>query len=98
MNTSTSNFGSTCKASDAFIEKIAKMGVMELACALNQVKANKDAKKTDGVKNKTIRGIPKLVDANYAGSVKSNECTLIKQKNKNIIEKYLMNILIIWKQ
>ena len=77
MNTSTSNFGSTCKVSDAFIEKIAKMGVMELACALNQVKANKDAKKTDGVKNKTIRGIPKLVDANYAGSVKSNECTLI---------------------
>ena len=34
-------------------------------------------KKMEGVKNKTIRGIPKLVDANYAGSVKSNECTLI---------------------
>ena len=40
-------------------------------------KREKNAKKTDGNKNKTIRGIPKLVDANYAGTAKSETTTLI---------------------
>ena len=37
----------------------------------------KNAKKTDGNKNKNIRGIPKLVDANFAGTSKSNETMLL---------------------
>jgi len=42
------------------------------------VKDTKAAKKTDGAKTRTIRGIPKLVDANYAGSPdKSAQCTII---------------------
>ena len=35
---------------DNFIEKIAKMGVMETACSLTEAKENKLAKKTDGSK------------------------------------------------
>jgi DNA topoisomerase-2 len=36
------------------------MGVMvDAACALTEVKENKAAKKTDGVKTKSVRGIPK---------------------------------------
>ena len=31
----------------------------------------------DVKKKKTIRGIPKLIDANFAGTKKSNNCTLI---------------------
>lgn len=77
LGTATSSFGSTCTVSDGFIEKIAKMGVMNAACALTQVKEDKVAKKTDGSKNKSIRGIPKLIDANYAGTAKSAQCTLI---------------------
>jgi len=77
MNTAISNFGSTCTVSDKFIEKIAKMGVMDAACALTEVKETKAAKKTDGVKSRSIRGIPKLIDANYAGTDKSNMCTII---------------------
>jgi DNA topoisomerase-2 len=50
---------------------------MNAACALTQVKEDKVAKKTDGSKSKSIRGIPKLIDANYAGTAKSGECTLI---------------------
>ena len=53
------------------------MGVMNAACALTQVKEDKVAKKTDGSKSKSIRGIPKLIDANYAGTAKSAQCTLI---------------------
>jgi len=77
MNTPSSKFGSKCDVSDKFIEKVAKMGVMDAACALTEVKENKAAKKTDGSKTKTIRGIPKLTDANWAGTEKSKECIII---------------------
>ena len=77
MNTPSSKFGSQCTVSDKFIEKLAKMGVMDSACALTEVKENKTAKKSDGSKSKSIRGIPKLVDANYSGTAKSSLCTII---------------------
>jgi DNA topoisomerase-2 len=77
MNTPMTKFGSKCDVSDKFIEKIAKMGVMEAACAITEVKENKAAKKTDGTKSKSVRGIPKLDDANWAGTDKSKECMII---------------------
>ena len=77
MNTPSSKFGSKCDVSDKFIEKIAKMGVMDAACALTEVKENKAAKKTDGVKSKSVRCIPKLTDANWAGTEKSKDCVII---------------------
>lgn len=77
MNTASAKFGSSCKVSDKFIEKLAKMGVMNTALSLNQVKETNEAKKTDGKKTRNIIGIPKLSDANYAGTPKSSECTLI---------------------
>ena len=77
MNTPFAKFGSKCEVSDKFIEKIAKMGVMEAALKLTEVKDAKSAKKTDGTKSKSVRGIPKLTDANWAGTDKSSECILI---------------------
>lgn len=77
MNTPSAKFGSTCTVSDKFIEKVAKMGVMDAACAITEVKENKAAKKTDGAKTKNIRGIPKLIDANWAGTEKSAQCMII---------------------
>lgn len=77
MNTPIGKFGSTCSVSDRFVEKIAKMGVMETAISLTEVKKTTDAKKSDGSKTKTIRGIPKLIDANFAGTKDSHKCTLI---------------------
>ena len=77
MNTPVSKFGSSCAVSDKFIDKIVKLGVMENACELTNVKENKMAKKSDGNKSKSIRGIPKLVDANLAGTAKSHLCTII---------------------
>jgi len=77
MNTPSSKFGSKCDVSDKFIEKVAKMGVMDAACAITEVKDNKAAKKTDGVKSKSVRGIPKLTDANWAGTDKSSQCIII---------------------
>ncbi len=77
MNTPMSKFGSTCVVSDKFIEKVAKMGVMDAACAITEIKETKAVKKSDGTKSKTIRGIPKLDDANWAGTDKSSQCMLI---------------------
>ena len=77
MNTPVSKFGSKCEVSDKFIEKLAKMGVMDSAIALNEVKASKAAKKNDGKKTTNIRGIPKLMDANKAGTIDSDKCILI---------------------
>ena len=77
MNTPSSKFGSKCEVSEKFIEKVAKMGVMDAALKLTEIKDNKAAKKTDGTKSKSVRGIPKLTDANWAGTDKSSKCMLI---------------------
>lgn len=77
MNTPSNKFGSTCTVSDTFIEKVAKMGVMDLACSLTEAKENKLAKKSDGVKTRTIRGIANFIDANFSGTDKSKDCILI---------------------
>jgi DNA topoisomerase-2 len=77
MNTPSAKFGSSCSVSDSFIEKVAKMGVMDLACSLTEAKENKAAKKTDGSKTKTIRGIANFIDANNSGTTESKNCVLI---------------------
>jgi len=77
LNTPSAKFGSSCVVSDKFIDKVAKMGVMDAACALTEVKETKAAKKTDGAKTKNVRGIHKLIDANWAGTDKSSQCTII---------------------
>ena len=77
MNTPFAKFGSSCSVSDGFIERVAKMGVMETACSLTEVKDNKLAKKTDGSKTKSVRGISNFIDANLSGTPQSKDCVLI---------------------
>lgn len=77
LTTPASKFGSKAEISDKFVEKLYKSGmadrVLEI-CALHEEKA---LKKTDGKKREMIRGLPKLSDANWAGTAKSKECFLI---------------------
>jgi len=77
MNTPSTRFGSSCTVSDNFIEKIAKLGVMDTACSLTEAKENKLAKKTDGSKTRNVRGIANFIDANQGGTVNSKDCILI---------------------
>tara|TARA_B100000963_G_C22638461_1_gene678987 strand:- start:1287 stop:4637 length:3351 start_codon:yes stop_codon:yes gene_type:complete len=77
LNTPVSKFGSSCEVNDKIIQQICKLGVIDTACQLTDIKNNKKASKTDGSKVKSIRGIPKLVDANFAGTNNSHKCTLI---------------------
>lgn len=77
LTTSVANFGSKCDLSEDFIKKLAKTEIVERAKLLKSVHDKSGLSKTDGKKTKTVRGIPKLDDANWAGSSKSNQCTLI---------------------
>jgi DNA topoisomerase-2 len=78
MNTPMAKFGSSCVVSDAFIEKVAKMGVMDAACSLTELKERNTAKKTDGSKTRSVRGIANFIDANGAGTAAhSKSCILI---------------------
>ena len=77
LTTPVSKFGSKGEISDKFIDKLYKSGIVEKIIEISQSQTQKDLKKTDGKKKKTIKGIAKLDDANLAGTDKSKECTLI---------------------
>jgi DNA topoisomerase-2 len=77
LTTPPAKFGSKFTVSDKFIEKIAKLDIVEKAIRLSEFKDSKILTKTDGKKTNHIRGIPKLDDANWAGTPQSSQCTLI---------------------
>jgi len=75
--TAPSKFGSKPVISSKFIKKICSNNeLIDKILDANNKNDNKDLKKTDGKKkNKII--VPKLDDANWAGTKKAHECTLI---------------------
>jgi DNA topoisomerase-2 len=77
LTTPYTKFGSKFDIDDKVIEKIYKMNIIDKIIALSDVNDNKNAKKTDGKKKSSLRGLPKLDDANWAGTSKSQECILI---------------------
>jgi DNA topoisomerase-2 len=77
LTTPATKFGSHFKPTPKLAEGLVKIGLLDEAQSILDAKAVKDAKKTDGTKKKTLRGMPKLVDALYAGTAKSSQCTLI---------------------
>ena len=77
LTTPASKFGSVFKTEGKLVKDLVKLGLLDEAMAILDAKANKDAKKTDGSKKRVLRGMPKLVDALWAGTAKSTECTLI---------------------
>ena len=77
LTTPPAKFGSKFTISDKFIEKVAKLGIVDRAIKFSEYKDSKILTKTDGKKTSNIRGIPKLDDANWAGTPKSSQCTLI---------------------
>jgi DNA topoisomerase-2 len=78
LSTPVAKFGGAkVELSDKFIEKLYKSGIVERVLTLNDATADKSLKRTDGKKQTSISGIPKLDDANWAGGPKSAQCTLI---------------------
>jgi DNA topoisomerase-2 len=60
-----------------FIKDVLASGVLDDLISKGSILVTKELKKTDGSKKSRITGIPKLDDANWAGTHKSHECTLI---------------------
>jgi DNA topoisomerase II len=78
MTSNKEKFGSKCDITDKFISNIAKIGIIEKAIELTELKDSKTLKKNDGKKQNRVKGLPKLEDAIWAGQkIKSKECTLI---------------------
>jgi len=70
-------FGSKYTPQAAFLKKLAKCGIVEQIIELVKFKESSTLKKTDGKKQVRLMGIPKLDDANKAGSKDSFKCSLI---------------------
>ena len=70
-------FGSKPDINEEFIKKIIKLGILDEAVALAKHKELRELSKTDGKKRCSVKGIPKLEDANKAGTNQSSKCTLI---------------------
>ena len=78
LNTKQVKFGSTYVLSEKFLKGVEKSGIVDLvlntAAAREQAKIGKQLK---GAKKDKLLGIPKLEDANWAGTRRSLECTII---------------------
>ena len=79
LNTKSVNFGSTYELSDKFFKEVMNSGVVELV--LNVAQAKEEAKMArnlgPGKKKAKLLGVPKLEDANQAGTREGHKCTII---------------------
>jgi DNA topoisomerase II len=76
LTTPVAKFGSKCELSEKFYEKLFKSGIVDKALSITEFYDKKKLVKTDGKKISRII-VPKLDDANLAGTKNSAECTLI---------------------
>ena len=71
------SFGSKFEPPKNFIKNVLKTGIADELLALSKFKEMKELAKSDGARKSKITGIPKLDDANKAGTAQSGKCTLI---------------------
>lgn len=75
--TSSSKFGSSPKVPDKLIKSfVSSTDIIDKIVSFAEFKDSKGQKKTDGSKKNKI-SVPKLDDANWAGTKKSDQCILI---------------------
>lgn len=77
LTTKEKAFGSTCTVPDSVIKKLEKSSLIDNILAWSKQKQNLELKKKSGSKRSKLFGITKLDDANFAGTAKSRDCTLI---------------------
>ena len=73
----TSGFGSSFVCTQSFIKNVLKTGIQSEVLSISKFQEQKELKKTDGSRKSKITGVPKLDDANKAGTRDSAKCTLI---------------------
>ncbi|KAI9916196.1 hypothetical protein PsorP6_017912 [Peronosclerospora sorghi] len=79
LTTRANSFGSTFNLSDKFLKQVEKSGLVDKILSFAAFKQTAELRRKGGTSGKRSRltGIPKLDDANHAGTAKSQDCTLI---------------------
>ncbi|XP_078324208.1 DNA topoisomerase 2-alpha-like isoform X3 [Crassostrea virginica] len=78
MTLQAKQFGSKCTLSEKFINQVSKCGIVDNILSWMKFKAQTQLnKKLTSSKTSKMKGIPKLDDANDAGTRNSRDCTLI---------------------
>lgn len=79
LTTKPVNFGSTCTLSDKFMKEVLASGIIESIVSVAKAKEEAKLAKTlgPGKKKSKLLGIPKLEDANQAGTRNAEACTII---------------------
>nr|XP_018912664.1 PREDICTED: DNA topoisomerase 2 isoform X1 [Bemisia tabaci] len=77
MTLQVKSFGSKPTISEKFFTAVNKVGIVDMVLAWSKFKEQNALGKTSGKKQSKLKGIPKLEDANDAGTKNSIDCTLI---------------------
>jgi DNA topoisomerase-2 len=77
MMTPANKFGFECIIGDSFWNILKQSDIIEKLKGVVSLSTQKILSKLEGSKKSKIKGITKLEDANYAGTKRSGECTLI---------------------
>ncbi|XP_013188614.2 DNA topoisomerase 2 [Amyelois transitella] len=77
MTLQAKSFGSKCNFSEKFVTAVTKSGLVESVLTWAKFKAQTELVKASGKKQSKLKGIPKLEDANDAGTRNAHLCTLI---------------------
>jgi DNA topoisomerase-2 len=77
LTTRSKAFGSTADVPERFIKQVCKAGLLDSVLVWAKFKETATIAKKGGVKRAVLTGIPKLDDANWAGTAKADKCTLI---------------------
>jgi len=77
MTTAKKAFGSTFELTPEFLKKVEKSEISKNILAYSNFRDKQALNRKGGTKKVKLTGIPKLDDANHAGSAKSKDCTLI---------------------
>lgn len=77
LGSSVKEFGSSPDVPEKFVGRVITKKILEGALEHALFQQQKSINKQDGRKTRKITGIPELDDANFAGTKRSSECTLI---------------------
>lgn len=77
LTTKAANFGSSCEIPDKMIKAIEKSQIIDNILSWSKLKQSQELKRKSGTKTTRMLRITKLDDANFAGTSKSSQCTLI---------------------
>ena len=77
LTTKPNTFKKDVVLSDQFMKRVEKCGVVESITQLAKFQEGRALQRKGGTKKSRLQGIAKLDDANYAGTARSRDCTLI---------------------